>query len=388
MIGFGIVGAVGTYTNIKTVFAQSATALGVVAAGEGATFVLALVYVGLTLLGQSSPAAVRVGLWILPATASGTGAIVARNSTEAVVFALTPMAMCVSAEGIGLLARRILIYLTGLDMETRRRNAKTMQRLAYHRARAANHPWAWVKKWSDLKSWRLARRVGEGDMSLGADLVSVQRNRMADGADAALADMFAPAATPALTASVTPALTGGPGRDGSGAVSVTDRPGRHTDDTTVPTGVTETGTQVSEEPHAEPSQSADAAADTVTHNGSETVTGDTPSHESVQPVTLKELAVVAGVPTPVPGQRLTDGQLNVVLRHLRYAKHPPLSYRQAGTAFRDAGYVGGEERVRKAWGALMSHEETGGTATETDKPVQDEEEAEEDEESEDADPRP
>lgn len=75
-------------------------------------------------------------------------------------------------------------------------------------------------------------------------------------------------------------------------------------------------------------------------------------------VTLADLAAVAGVPTPQPGEQLTDGQLDVVLRHLRYRDDPPMSYRQAGTAFRDAGFVGSEARVRRAWAALMSHEES------------------------------
>ncbi|MEY9997317.1 hypothetical protein ABIE67_009436 [Streptomyces sp. V4I8] len=76
-------------------------------------------------------------------------------------------------------------------------------------------------------------------------------------------------------------------------------------------------------------------------------------------VTLAELAVVAGVPTPQPGEPLTDGQLDVVLRHLRYSDDPPLSYRQAGGTFRERGFVGSEERVRRSFRALLSNEETG-----------------------------
>ena len=64
------------------------------------------------------------------------------------------------------------------------------------------------------------------------------------------------------------------------------------------------------------------------------------------------------MPTPVPGEHLTDGQLDVVLRHLRHDTDPPRSYRRAIASFRDAGYVGGEARVRRAWGELMSREET------------------------------
>ncbi|MEH0557454.1 hypothetical protein [Streptomyces sp. B21-101] len=392
MVAAASFGAWGTYSNITGVFHRSATALGVVAAGEGATLSLALVYVGLTLLGQSAPAAVRVGLWLLPAAASGTGAAVAQNATEAIVFAVTPLAMCVSAEGMGLLARRIVIRVTGVDMEAQRRNAKTMQQLAYHRARAANHPDEKTRKKSELQSWDLAKKVGTGDATLGAGLVTVQRDRMTEGANDALAGMFdLTSVTPALTASVTPALPGTAGRDGSGTGSVTDQAVRHTGGThsvtnppprdaavtSGPESATQAGTQVSGDTAARPSRSTESVTDTVTHtvtgsvahgvtesvtvDGSGTpgsVTDETPSQESSHPVTLEEVAAVTGVPTPVTGERLTEAQLEVVLRHLRYSDDPPLSYRQAVTAFRDAGFVGGEERVRRVWGHLMSHEET------------------------------
>lgn len=79
-------------------------------------------------------------------------------------------------------------------------------------------------------------------------------------------------------------------------------------------------------------------------------------------VTLADLASVARVPVPVPGEQLTDGQLDVVLRYLRYREEPPLSYRQAVATFRDLDYVGSEKRVRRAWSALLANEETTGTA--------------------------
>lgn len=190
MIGAGGLGAWGTYANITSVFHRSATALGVVAAGEGATLVLALVLVGLTMLGQPSPLAVRVGLWLLPAAASVVGVLVAPGVKDAVVFAITPMAMTVSAEGLGLLARRIVVHTTGVDVEAQRRNAATLRRIAYHRARAVRHPKEWVQKRSDLKAWRLMSHVGEGDAQLGAGLVEVQRERLTEGADTALASML------------------------------------------------------------------------------------------------------------------------------------------------------------------------------------------------------
>ncbi|MCB5181498.1 hypothetical protein [Streptomyces antimicrobicus] len=96
---------------------------------------------------------------------------------------------------------------------------------------------------------------------------------------------------------------------------------------------------------------------------------DTASHPEDQAVTLAELAAVSGVPVPRRGVALSDEQMDVVLRHLRYGDDPPLSYRQARAAFRRAGYVGGEERVRHAWAELMRKE----GAEESDGDVSDEE---------------
>ncbi|MEV8546935.1 GIY-YIG nuclease family protein [Streptomyces sp. NPDC051572] len=191
MMGAGGLGAWGTYTNITAEFGRAATALGVVAAGEGVTLVLALVMVGLTMLGQAAPWPVRVGLWAAPVAAAATGVVVADNGTEAVVYGITPMAMCASAEGLGLLARRIVVYRTGVDIEAQRRNARIMRRIAYHRARAGRHPKDGVRNRSTLISWWLLRRAGEGDAELGADLIGVQRLKLTEGAGLALDDMLA-----------------------------------------------------------------------------------------------------------------------------------------------------------------------------------------------------
>ncbi|MCX4665043.1 hypothetical protein [Streptomyces uncialis] len=96
----------------------------------------------------------------------------------------------------------------------------------------------------------------------------------------------------------------------------------------------------------------------------------TPAHPAAQHDVLAELAAVEGVPVPRPGEQLTGGQMDVVLRHMRYAGDPPMSYRQARDAFRRAGYVGSEERVRHAWGALLATED--GTATSGEPPAGDE----------------
>jgi hypothetical protein len=200
MLAAGGVGAWGTYTNIAAEFGRAATALGVVAAGEGVTLVLALVMVLLTMLGQAAPLPVRVGLWLAPVAAAVVGVVVADTLTEAVVYGITPMAMCGSAEGLGLVARRIFVYRTDADIEAQRRNADVMRRIAYQRARAERHPWRWVRRWSALAAWRLMRRAGEGDAVLGVGLIEVQRDRLTEGADLAIGSMLA-------TGSTTPTLT-------------------------------------------------------------------------------------------------------------------------------------------------------------------------------------
>jgi hypothetical protein len=72
--------------------------------------------------------------------------------------------------------------------------------------------------------------------------------------------------------------------------------------------------------------------------------------------TLLEMAAVAGVELPEPGQTLSDEQLEVVLRWLRYAMKPPRSYRQAQAEFRKHGFKAREERVRNAWAEIEARE--------------------------------
>lgn len=198
MLATGVVGGIGTFSNIGHAYGTG-TALGALGAGEGATAVLALVLLGLTMLGQSSPRVVRIGLWALPAAAAVMGAMAAPDTGRTVIYALTPMGMSVSAEGMAFLARRIVVHTDGRDAENERRTADIVQALAYHRARAAHHPVSRVRKRSDRASWRLARKVGVGDAALGSRLLEVQRDRITDGAHATLASMFggtAPALAP------------------------------------------------------------------------------------------------------------------------------------------------------------------------------------------------
>lgn len=336
MLATGAAGGYGTYSNIKGVY-NSGTALGAVAAGEGATAVLALVLLGLTMLGQSSPAVVRAGLWALPAAASAMSAVAAPDGPRTVIYAITPLGMSVSAEGMAFLARRIVVHLDGRDAESEARAAAVVQALAYHRARAANHPDAKIRERSDRASWRLARKVGTADTTLGARLLDVQRERIATGADVALGDMFAITVTPqadpvtagrdAVTAAVTPALLPAPEPAPAEGPVTGDCDGEDT--------------QVND-----PSTSLE---------GESVTPAVTPA---VTPVTLDEVAVIAGVSTPLIGEPLTDEQIVVVLRYLRYSADPPLSYRQTAAAFRESGFTGGEARIRGAWAILMAQEES------------------------------
>ncbi|GGW81077.1 hypothetical protein [Streptomyces griseoloalbus] len=78
-------------------------------------------------------------------------------------------------------------------------------------------------------------------------------------------------------------------------------------------------------------------------------------------MTLQDLADIEGVDLPQPGATLTDEQLAVALRWLRYSMEPPRSYRQAQAEFRAAGFRAREERVRRIWGEIETNE-AGATA--------------------------
>lgn len=190
MAAVGAAGAVGTYANANAVLHRSETALGVVAAGEGATLVAALVMIGVTMLGQAAPRVARAALWLLPMAASLMGLAIAPTIREAVIYALTPLAMTAAAEGISFLARRIVVHRTGTDTEAQRRNAETMRQIAFHAAQAERHPTKEVREASALKAWKLMKEIGEGDAQLGSGLITVQRDRLTEGADIALMAML------------------------------------------------------------------------------------------------------------------------------------------------------------------------------------------------------
>lgn len=198
MSGVGIAGAIGTYANAKASLGRSATALGFVAAGEGATLVAALVMIGVTMLGQAAPTIARAALWLLPAAASVMGLAIAPTMRQAIIYSLTPLAMTTSAEGISFLARRIVSYTSDVDVEAQRRNAELLREIAFHAAQAERHPNQEVRNKSALRAWKLMRKIGSGDAQLGSGLIAVQRDRLTEGADAALVAMLTGEGEPVL----------------------------------------------------------------------------------------------------------------------------------------------------------------------------------------------
>ncbi|WNI16928.1 hypothetical protein [Actinacidiphila sp. ITFR-21] len=373
ILAIGAAGAYGTYTNLGAAFHRSGTALGAVAGGEGATLILSGAYVALIMLGQTAPRTVRVALWLLPTAAAVIGATVAQGAAQTAVYAISSVAMCVAAEGCGLIARRIVIRTSGVDVEARRRTAETTRRLAYEWAVAAHHPDLKERRSAERRAWKLARRVGADDMELGDGLVTVQRARTIQSADTALGAMYGLTVPPTVTPGTPTVPAPVPGVPGSlegpaaPALEAAPEPEAGTVGGTVGgAGVPDAVTQASTPGPAQPDEAGTPA-------GTPTVPDHVPAVPAVPAVpvpvpvpvpgvTLAELALVAGVPVPVPGEALDDEQLAVVLRWLRHHDDPPLSYRQAKTVFREHGFVGSEERVRRSWGAVLSREEETGTA--------------------------
>ena len=185
MAAVGVAGAVATYVNMDNVLHRGASALGLVAAGEGATLICALVALAVTLMGQHTPATVRAGMWLVPLAASGVGIALAPTGAEAVVMAFTPLAMTAAGEGVAFVARRVVAYRTGTDIEQQRRSGL----LLWHANRAANGR-GLGRAMSKAAVWRLTRKFAETDTQLSVQLGEIQRYRIGQGADGNLASVL------------------------------------------------------------------------------------------------------------------------------------------------------------------------------------------------------
>lgn len=182
MAAVGVAGAVATYVNMNNVLHRSASALGLVAAGEGAVLIASLVALAVTLMGQHTPGVVRAAMWLVPLAASGVGMALAPSRSEAVVMGFTPMAMTAAGEGVAFVARRVVAYRTGTDIEQQRRSGL----LLWHANRAANGK-GLGRRISRMAVWRLTKGFAATDMQLSVQLGEIQRFRISQGADANLA---------------------------------------------------------------------------------------------------------------------------------------------------------------------------------------------------------
>jgi hypothetical protein len=181
MAAAGIAGGIASYFNFAGVLASKSNALSLVLAGEGVAVICALVTLALTLMGQHTPAAARAGLWLVPLAASAAGLVIAPDVNTKVVMGLSPLAMTAAGEGIALVARRIVAYRTGVDIEQQRRSGL----LLWHANRSQNGGW-YGRRVSKLAVWRLTRQFAETDAQMSVQLGEVQRFRIAEGADANL----------------------------------------------------------------------------------------------------------------------------------------------------------------------------------------------------------
>lgn len=192
MAAVGVAGAIATYFNMKKILGSGTSAAGMVAAGEGATLICALVALAVTLMGQHTPTVVRLGMWLLPVIASVSGVVMAKDTNAKIMMAVTPLAMTAAGEGIAFVARRVVAHRTGTDIEQQRRSGL----LLWHANRAKNGGWL-GRKLSQAAVWRLTKAFAETDTQLSVQLGEIQRYRIADGADVNLAEVLAgPVAKP------------------------------------------------------------------------------------------------------------------------------------------------------------------------------------------------
>lgn len=210
MAAAGVAGGVASYLNFASVLDEKSYALSLVLAGEGATFVCALVALAVTLMGQGTPAMVRIGLWALPVVASVAGVSIAPNASVAVVMAVSPLGMAAAGEGVAFTARRIVAHNTGVDLEAQRRTGL----LVWHANRARNGT-ALQRRLSKAAVWRLSKSFAASDAQMAVQVDDIQRFRISENLDANLTAVMsarqgdvlpelAPSAKAAIAAPVRP----------------------------------------------------------------------------------------------------------------------------------------------------------------------------------------
>jgi hypothetical protein len=182
MAAAGAAGGVASYFNFVDVLASKSNAVSLVLAGEGATVVCALVALAVTLMGQHTPAPARAGLWLIPIAAAVAGVFIAPDLDTRIVMGLSPLAVTAAGEGITLVARRIVAYRTGVDIEQQRRSGL----LLWHANRAA-HGKGLARRRSSAAVWRLTKQFAATDSQMSVQLGEVQRYRIGEGADVNLA---------------------------------------------------------------------------------------------------------------------------------------------------------------------------------------------------------
>ena len=168
MLATGVAGGIGTFSNIQGAYG-SGTALGAVAAGEGATAVLALVLLGLTMLGQAAPGRDPPGAVGAAGSSGGHGRHGRRGPGPHRHLRRHPHGHVRGCGGHGVPGPPDRGAHPRPGCRRRAPSTATMvQALAYHRARAANHPDDKVRKRSERTSWKLARKAEVGDVAHSA----------------------------------------------------------------------------------------------------------------------------------------------------------------------------------------------------------------------------
>ena len=193
MAAAGVTGGIASYYNFRELVSGSG-AISAVIAGEGATLVCALVMLSLTLMAQHVPAVVRLGLWVLPLVASGSGVALADDFKTRVVMAVAPLAMTVAGEGVTLVARRVVTYRTGVDLEAQRRAGL----LVWHAGRAANGG-RLARRMSKAAVWRLTKQFAASDGQMSVQVDDIQRYRISENLDSNLSGILAAPGAGVLT---------------------------------------------------------------------------------------------------------------------------------------------------------------------------------------------